>query len=172
MGWIIAALYLLAAVTSAIAARRDGQLPAQTRSREQAFWWVSAALLIFLAANKQLDLQSLLTSVARCVALDQGWYEDRKVVQRWFVLGVLTGGIAAILALGLFLRDTVARTGLALLGLGFVSLFVMIRAASIHQVDTLIGGQMLGLRVNSLLELPGPLIVLMAATRAIRHRIP
>lgn len=172
MGWIIAALYLVTAIASAMAARRGGAPSAQTRTREQMFWWFSAVVMGFLAMNKQLDLQSLLTSVARCVAVDQGWYEERRAVQRWFVLGVLSGGAATILALGWLLRHTFARTGLALVGLGFVSLFVVIRAASIHRMDSLIEGQILGLRVNWLLELPGPFVVLVAASSAIRHRNP
>lgn len=170
MGWVIVALYLLAAFASATVARR-GPFPQQTQSREQLFWWLSALLLVLLALNKQLDLQSLLTSLGRCVAVDQGWYDDRRIVQRWFVVSVLTGGALIVTALGLLLRDTFARTGLALLGLGFVSVFVVIRAASFHHMDTLIDGRMLGFRINWLLEMPGPLIVLMASVFAARSRI-
>ena len=169
MGWLTVGLYLLAAAASAIAANR-GTFPPQTHNRERLFWWFAAVLLVLLAINKQLDLQSLLTSVARCLAMNHGWYEDRRIVQVWFVWGVLTGGALAIVALGFFLRNTFARTGFAVVGLGLVCVFVAIRAASFHNVDSLINERLFGLPLNWLLEIPGPLIVLLAAFRASRSR--
>lgn len=170
MGWLTVALYLLAAVACAIAASR-GTFPARTSSRERLFWWFAAGVLMLLAINKQLDLQSLLTSVARCLAMNQGWYEDRRAVQVWFVGVVAAVGGLGIVALGFLLRNTFARTGLAVAGLGFVCVFVAIRAASFHHVDTLIDGRLFGLRLNWLLEMPGPLIVLVAAIRQSRSRV-
>ena len=41
---------------------------------------LGGAYLLFLAFNKQLDLQSLLTAVARCQAMIQGWYESSPVI--------------------------------------------------------------------------------------------
>lgn len=170
-GWAIVGIYLAAAVACAIVGRRGG-FPNQTQGRELLFWWLCAALLALLAVNKQLDLQSLLTAVARCVALDQGWYEDRRDVQRKFVLAVLAGGLLLVIVSGLWLRKTFARTGLAILGLGLVSTFVVIRAASFHHVDSLINETLLGLRMNWLLELPGPILILVAAVRTGRFRAP
>jgi hypothetical protein len=170
MGWLTVALYLLAAAACAKAALR-GTFPAQTKDRERLFWWFAAAVLLLLAINKQLDLQSLLTSVARCLAMNQGWYEDRRVVQVQFVWAVLAVGVLGIVALGFFLRTTFARTGLAVLGLGLVCGFVAIRAASFHHVDTLINARWFGLRLNWLLEMSGPLIVLLASVRAGRARV-
>jgi hypothetical protein len=170
MGWLAVALYLLAAAACARAALR-GTFPAQTEDRERLFWWFAAAILLLLAINKQLDLQSLLTSVARCMAMNQGWYEDRRGVQVRFVWAVLGAGALGIVALGFLLRSTFARTGLAVLGLGLVCVFVAIRAASFHHVDTLIEGRWFGLRLNWLLEMSGPLIVLLASVRAGRLRI-
>ncbi len=170
MGWLAVALYLLAAAACARAALR-GTFPAQTEDRERLFWWFAAAILLLLAINKQLDLQSLLTSVARCMAMNQGWYEDRRGVQVRFVWAVLGAGALGIVALGFLMRSTFARTGLAVLGLGLVCVFVAIRAASFHHVDTLIEGRWFGLRLNWLLEMSGPLIVLLASVRAGRLRI-
>lgn len=170
MGWLTVALYLLAAGACATTARR-GTFPPQTHDRERLFWWFAATVLLLLAINKQLDLQSLLTSVARCLAMNQGWYEDRRIVQVRFVWAVFAIGVLGIVVLGVYLRNTFARTGLAVLGLGLVSVFVAIRAASFHHVDNLIDGQVFGLRVNWLLEMPGPLLVLLASVRAGRSRV-
>lgn len=169
VGWLTVAVYLLATVACARTALGTGFTPLKEK-REQAFWWLATSLMAFLAVNKQIDLQSLLTAVARCAALDQGWYEDRQAVQRGFIIGLIAGGVAGILLASFLLQGTFARTGLALIGLTCVSVFVGIRAVSFHQVDALIGMWVLGLRMNWLLELPGPILVIWAAFRASRPR--
>lgn len=160
MGWVTVLVYLASAVSSARAA-----LALQNDRRERRFWWIACAVLLFLALNKQLDLQSLLTMVGRCHASLAGWYEERRAVQRAFVLAVAGGGVVALVLLALLLRGILRRVWAALLGLGFVCGFVVIRAASFHHVDVLIGTSALGVKVNWLLELPGPLLVLAVGMR-------
>ena len=130
------------------------------------FWTLAALLLLFLAVNKQLDLQSFMTAAGRCMAQAQGWYENRRLVQLAFILGLAGTGVLVLLGLRRLLRGTLARTGLALLGLVLVTVFVLIRAAGFHHMDMLIGTRIAGMRLNWLLELPGPLLVLAAALRA------
>jgi len=164
MGWVTVGVYALAAV---LTARRAivGQFPAESRKRERLFWALSAILLGLLAVNKQLDLQTLLTEMGRCAARAQGWYEDRQIVQRWFIMGVIVAGTVLVGWLALVMRRTLRRTGLAVLGLGLVCTFVAVRAAGFHNVDILIGTEVAGLRMNWLLELPGPTLVAIAALR-------
>jgi hypothetical protein len=158
MGWVTVLVYLVAALASARTA-----LALQGEARERRFWWIAFAILLFLAVNKQLDLQSLLTMIARCHASLAGWYDDRRAVQRVFILAVAGCGVAVVALLALLLRGILGRVWLALLGLGFVCAFVVIRAASFHHMDGLIGSTALGIKVNWLLELPGPLLVLVVA---------
>jgi hypothetical protein len=170
IGWSIAAFYMAVAVFCARPARAAAiSLPIQRR--EALFWWTCALVMGFLAINKQLDLQTLVTDIGRCFAVEQGWYEDRRDVQRGFLAAVVVLGVAGVLCCWLVLRRTFARTGLAVLGLGFVCLFVIVRAASFHHVDTFLGGSMLGLRISTLLEVTGPLLILAAAVRAGRRRL-
>lgn len=166
MGWVTVGVYLLAALAAARAARGMGSTAPD--GRERRFWWISFAVLLFLAINKQLDLQSLVTMLARCHASLAGWYDDRRELQRAFIYAVAAGGVLAICLLALLLRGILGRVWPALLGLGFVCGFVLIRAASFHHMDGLIGTVALGMRVNWLLELPGPLLVLAVALS--RHR--
>ena len=166
MGWVTVGVYLLAALASARAARGMGRVG--TEGRERRFWWIAFAVLLFLGVNKQLDLQSLMTMLARCHASLAGWYDDRRELQRAFIYAVAAGGLMMIGLLALLLRGILGRVWPALLGLGFVCGFVLIRAASFHQMDGLLGTVALGLRVNWLLELPGPLLVLAVALS--RHR--
>lgn len=156
-------VYLAAGIASARAALRCGRHGAERAERR--FWWIATAVLLFLAVNKQLDLQSLLTMVARCHAALAGWYDDRRGIQKAFIWLVAGGGVAALGLLALLLRGILDRVGLALIGLCFVCGFVVIRAASFHNMDGLLGSMAAGMKVNWLLELPGPLLVLAVALR-------
>ena len=168
-GWSITAFYVVVAVFCARSARAAAlALPMQRR--EVLFWWVCAFAMGFFAINKQLDLQTLMTDLGRCIALEQGWYEDRRDVQQRFLAAVVVLGVTGVLCCWLVLRRTFARTGLAVLGLGFVCLFLIVRAASFHHVDTLLGGSVLGLRISTMLEVTGPLLILAASFRAGRRR--
>lgn len=162
MGWLTVVVYLVAAVASGVAARRLVASDPLTR-RERRFWVLAAMVMLLLAVNKQLDLQSLLTMIARCHAQLAGWYDVRRVVQEAFIYLVAAGGAIALGLLALLLRGILGRVWLALVGLGFVCVFVVIRAASFHHVDVLLGGTAGGLKLNWLLEIPGPILVTMVA---------
>jgi hypothetical protein len=164
VGWLTVAVYLVAALAAARAARvvPDSVTGA---GRERVFWWFTAAILLALAVNKQLDLQSLLTMIARCHAQLSGWYEDRRIVQEWFIVLIEGAGVLALALLALILRGILGRIWPALLGLGFVCLFVVVRAASFHHVDIFLGREIAGVRMNWLLELPGPTLVALVALR-------
>jgi hypothetical protein len=170
MGWVTVLVYLAAALASVRAARRVGRGTAD--GRERRFWWISFAILLVLAVNKQLDLQSLVTMIARCHASLNGWYDMRRSAQSVFVWAVAGGGVVLVGLLALLLRGVLRRVWLALLGLGFVCGFVAIRAASFYQMDGFIGSTLLGLRVNWLLELTGPLLVLAVALHRVRATEP
>jgi len=158
MGWVTVLVYLIAAVLSARAAKALQRPEAPVR-REGTFWIISAAIMLFLAINKQLDLQTLFTTIGRCNARLMGWYDMRHTIQRDFILLVAVAGVLVVTLLAFLLRGILGRVWLALLGIGFVCVFVLIRAASFHDVDGLIGSWAMGLKVNWLLELPGPILV-------------
>ena len=165
MGWLTVVVYLLAAAASArmVAALRWPGDPQD--GRERVFWVISASVMLFLAVNKQLDLQSLLTTIGRCNAQLAGWYDMRGTVQRVFIYSVSGMGIVSLALLALLLRGILDRVWLALLGAAFVCVFVVIRAASFHHVDGLIGSWVMGIKLNWLLELPGPTLVAIVAWR-------
>jgi hypothetical protein len=170
MGWLTVVVYLVAALAAAGAARSlSGSMP--EARRERAFWWIAAAVLLALGVNKQLDLQSLLTMIARCHAQLSGWYDMRRVVQEVFIFLVAGGGLVALGLLALLLRGILGRVWPALLGLGFVCVFVVVRAASFHHVDMLLGSYAGGVKLNWLLELPGPTLVALVALRR-RRTVP
>ncbi|WP_199227145.1 hypothetical protein [Aminobacter sp. AP02] len=130
-------------------------------SRERAFWRLVALAMLSLGVNKQLDLQSMLTAAGRCLSQLQGWYEERQVFQRKFIIGLLiVAGLLLALAVWL-MRGRLRRNGMAVLGVAFVTAFVAVRAVGFHHVDTLIDSRLLDIRYNVLFELSG--LVLIAA---------
>jgi hypothetical protein len=171
MGWLTVVVYLVAAIASGLVARRLAG-PDPLIRRERRFWIITAAVMLLLAINKQLDLQSLLTMLARCHAQLSGWYDIRRVVQEAFIYLVAASGVIALGLLALLLRGILGRVWLALLGLGFVCVFVVIRAASFHHVDVLLGGTAAGIKLNWLLELPGPALVALVAMSRRSDPIP
>lgn len=168
MGWVTVAAYLLAgALAFRVAA--GGAFPLVTWRRERLFWVLLGFLMLFLAVNKQLDLQSFLTATGRCVAQLQGWYRSRWAVQKGFIV-VLAGTMGVLgLILLILMRHTLRRTGLALLGFVFVSGFVLIRAVGFHHMDALINHRIGDVRMNWVLELTGLVFIALGALLHPRH---
>jgi hypothetical protein len=158
MGWGTVLVYLAAAGISAAVALR-APFPRRSCHRERAFWLLLACVLLVLAVNKQLDLQSYLTAVGRCAAKLEGWYDSRRVVQQAVILGLVL--LMALMATVLWrvMRGTLARSGAALAGLVLVLGFVAIRAVGFHHVDALIRLHVLDMRLNWLFELTGPVLI-------------
>jgi cation transport ATPase len=116
------------------------------------FWGILTALLIFLGVNKQLDLQTFLTLTMRRLAIAQGWYENRRMLQAIFVAAIAAAGILSAVAMrGLMRRHSELR--LPVVGFVLLLAFVVIRAASFHHVDQLINFRLGGLKMNWLLEI-------------------
>lgn len=162
IGWLTVVLYLAAAYALWCVVRRL-RTTGDDAGSEKLVWSIFAILFIALGINKQLDLQSAFTEIGRVIASAQGWYDQRWIVQVYFV-GLVTGCAAtAAVVLLVLLRRAPAPALLALLGTAFVLTFVVVRAASFHHVDVLIGRKVLGLRWNWILEIGGIMIVLLAA---------
>ena len=148
-GWVTVVAYAVCAVLGFMVLLRAQD------SRERIFWGLVTLAMLFLGVNKQLDLQSMLTAAGRCLSQIQGWYEERQVFQRNFIIGLLVAA-GLFLALVLWLmRGCLRRNGLAVLGLAFVTAFVAVRAVGFHHFDVLIDSRMLGTRFNVLFELSG-----------------
>jgi len=111
-------------------------------------WRSISVLFLFLSINKQLDLQTALTEAGRYLAHYQGWYEQRQVVQLAFIAPIAVISLICIITLLVWVRDAPVSTWLALMGTTLVIVYVLIRAASFHHVDRLIGRTVLGFRWN------------------------
>ena len=118
--------------------------------------------------NKQLDLQSALTATGRCLAKMQGWYEERRTVQKDFLFGLATLSAVFLVAILALLRGSWSRTGLAVIGLVFVCGFVMMRAVGFHHFDKMLGVPVMGIRANGILEWTGPVLIAISGVMLLR----
>lgn len=164
-GWLTVALYAAAAWATWRVLRDWDMLPPVVARREKWFWHMLFLGLVMLGINKQLDLQSALTEIGRMLADQQGWYENRRQVQVAFIVGIgLMGGTVFAATLNL-IWGAPAATLWALLGSAGLMLFVVIRAASFHHIDEMLGRDISGLRINWMLEMGMLLVIIASAWR-------
>lgn len=155
LGWLTVFGYFLASFLCARAAQGD--------VGSANLWRVLALALAVLGINKQLDLQSLLTAIGRELARTGGWYDQRRQIQRLFVLAI---GLLAILLSAVTAMLLKGRSGhIRAASAGFVLLaaFVCVRAASFHHVDRFLKSAIFGARFNWILEFGGIAIIALAA---------
>lgn len=148
-GWITVAAYA-AAVLLCYLCQRQAQ-PGPHRH----FWFGLMLIMAALGINKQLDLQTWLTEIGRDLALQYGWYARRRVVQVLFIVAMVLGGLVVSAWLARRLKDLDAYARRAAYGLVVLGGFVLIRAASFHHVDRLLGFSWNHIAVNAVLELGG-----------------
>ena len=165
MGWFTVVAYFAAALLCFRAWRRASRVHPDRRGIAVG-WGALCVAMALLGVNKELDLQSLMTVVARRWAMDQGWYEQRRMVQMWFIAGLTTVAAVGTASTAFLMRRYLREFGLALIGGAFICLFVVVRATSFHRFDHFLGFPLLGLRANWVLELGGIACVALGAWRS------
>lgn len=167
-GWGTLAAYVAACLLSARAAHLSQFSPKQWQG-ERLFWACVAAITLALGINKQLDLQSLLTEIARAVAKENGWYSRRRGVQE-IAIGLFAAfGIGTMVVTTIASRKFSNEIKVAAGGLCLLTTFLIIRAASFHNIDVMLSKTVIIMKWNVFLELAGILIVAGAACRYARN---
>lgn len=178
LGWFTVVLYLLAAVLSLRVYRQANRMFARHTAQQRLFWISVAVLLLLLAINKQLDLQSLLTDIGRMMARKQGWYRERDQVQILFVIALGIACVITMTGLIYYFRKILVTNFIALAGLTLLVFFIMVRAVSFHYADIFLRSQILGIKLYQLVEMGGILLVALNAcgllylSRQLQHQIP
>jgi hypothetical protein len=177
IGWVTVVAYFLAAWLAFRALREHSRGPhvaPQTYGASEPpalrearaltrFWALVLVAMLLLGVNKQLDLQTWFTEVGRDLARRQQWYEARRPVQMAFIAGIALLGSAGTITLAVMMRHVLSRVVGALVGLGALVTFVIVRAASFHHVDALLGHGRV--RLNWVLELGGITLIAISAFR-------
>lgn len=165
--WVTVIAYLLAAAASA---RASGHAWLKRQARDKIFWQIVSVSLVLLGINELLDLQTLLTSIGREYAKENGWYGEHRSVQHIFVLALGGTAILAGIAMLWLTRRTDVSVRATLVGLVFIGLFVLLRAASFHHLDELLGGGAPEFNWGSVQEMLGISIVAVGAVAYTRKR--
>jgi hypothetical protein len=170
-GWVVTLSYLVAAWLALSVARRIPTVLRESR-RERWVWLAVAAFCLFMDINKQADLQTLLTTVGKALAASGGWYEHRRLVQAAFVLVFVAVGVVAAVAAFTFTFRTSRPALAAVLGVGLLLGFAVVRAAEFHHVDEVVEEPPLLARYGFLLESAGIGVILFAALSRRRAALP
>ncbi len=124
--------------------------------------------MVVLGINKQLDFQLLLWLVARSWLRTAGWVEHRQAIQ---IASMLAMTFLAVVGLAYFTwlsRGAFRHRKLAIAGVILTSLFVFIRAVSLHGVDAMLGWSLSGLTLSTVLENGGILLVIAGSIQSLR----
>lgn len=129
--WAVVVAYLVAAALCVTTARRvvsPGSLS------ERRLWWMTGLAMLLLGLNKQLDFQILLFETGREIALAQGWYGARRLVQAAaFVAGVAVAAAGAFWLLPMAWRAGAAFR-VACAGMALIATYVALRAAKFQHL--------------------------------------
>jgi hypothetical protein len=176
VGFLTTLAYFAAAGVCALAWRRErfiaAAVPAAIKPR---FWLALALVMAALGINKQLDLQTLFTQLGRDAALAGGWYKQRHIAQVAFILVLATAGATFTALACWYLRRSWRRYALAIIGIAYLLIFILIRASSFHHTEYLLFRlPYAGRWVSRTLELGGIAFVGLCAWRASRlqGRVP
>jgi len=173
MGWLTVVAYFTAVILCWMAGRSDqGAHPQSGYSNHSRLWFGLAVLLTLLGINKQLDLQTWFTLSLKSLARAQGWYDERRVYQVLFIVAMIITGMVGLAILCVLLRKSLRHTFMALLGAAFLTCFVVIRAASFHHVDEMIGLSIGGFKLNWAIELGGISCIGLCAWRNWKRKRP
>jgi len=154
---------------TAILCRRAATVACGTNyRRERWFWLTAAALLLFLALNELLDLQTLLTAAGRRIARDGDWYRERRTVQLWFVVGLGSAVAVGLLSVAWLLRKSRQWVFFALMGFVLIAAFDVLRAASMHHVDQLFRRGSAGFGFGTAMQFTGIAIIAASAIYSTR----
>lgn len=169
-GWLTVVCYFAAAYQCYRAWQKARSLGPNAYRLSYA-WLVLLAGMVLLGINKQLDLQSLLTVIARQNAKDYGWYENRRTFQAALIGVLILGGLAGGAWIAWYMRKHLKHFGWAAAGAVFLAVFVVVRAASFHNVDLLLKEEALGIRFNAIMELSGIACIALNARKFAHKRL-
>lgn len=170
LGWLTTIAYLAAAGLCGWCGTQKKHKGEEIDRLRQCVWWLFAVIVLFLGINKQLDLQTPLIADARNMAKEEGWYQERRMVQ-WIAIGAtVVCGVALLGWLAWRVRSAWREFRWAFAGLALLLAFVAVRAAPVTLDDALhIRRRLPGKR--HLLELAGIACVGAAAGAKLRKRV-
>ncbi|MEM7227981.1 MAG: hypothetical protein AAF432_04115 [Planctomycetota bacterium] len=163
-GWTSVVLYYVIALISILHIRshRSQRVP-----HGRFAWFALGVLFIALGANKQFDLLSAGTAFVRTQLRFYETYQHRNTFGPWLVVGMLTVMTTAFAIAAMKMR---VASGLQRVSMGLaciITAFVLLRSASLHDIDQMLRATAAGVRWNTIIELG---LLLIIATMVLRHQ--
>ena len=171
MGWFTVLAYLVAAIISARVCYKGKRLFIRVPEKQKRLWLAISITMFLLCINKQLDLQTFFTATARYYFLEYGIYEYRRQYQEIFILVIAIAGVLVAVGLSFEYRKVIKNHLLAIVGLVFLISFILIRASSFHNMDRLISSDILGFKMDWVLELTGIFLISINAVKLLRRKV-
>jgi len=171
VGWMWWLTVMAYGGTAVLCAIRALQLRPDS-ARASGIWWLLAASMLLLGINKQANLVGRLTTQGRLLAWAGNWYQARMGVQGVLVglVSLLTVGLLAVLLWRLRPLTTMQKT--AVVGVVYLLGFALLRAVSLHAIDTFLFRPVAGIYPNWVLELGGIALVVVAALNGGKRPLP
>jgi hypothetical protein len=141
LGWTTTILYLLAAYFSHQVWKGMALRPSRSSrpSNDRRGWALTSAVMFVLGLNKQLDLQTTLQEVGiRLVVFLELYEYHRKVQVAVFLTAALVALGVGIATLPILLKAP-PRLRIALLGVGIVASYIVLKAALIQKISARLG---------------------------------
>ena len=132
VGWLIFSAYLLVAALCWMCARKSTQSSCRKSVSDPFLWWCLAALMLLFGINKQLDLQTPFIALGRSMAIAEGWYAWRRIVQWTFIGCIGLSGATFLAWTGWHARRRLLRYMLPFAGVAILVVFVLLEAAPVH----------------------------------------
>jgi hypothetical protein len=136
LAWIIFAGYIISAVLCYYIGFSLKKINKGNKEKgDIVFWYGLSALLLFLGINKQLDLQTLFVVIGRSIANFQGWYDIRREVQKFFIIGFTSISLFSFVVILIFLKKQVLKNFYIILGIIMIISYILIRASAFNHID-------------------------------------
>jgi hypothetical protein len=143
--YVLAGGFAAAALLAFAAAHR-------AESRDRHLWLAIGSTMVLLGAAKLLRLQDALTGALRSAAQANGLYVFHREAQAAFALLVILLALAGAVFLSRRLRRAPATVITATAALGAILALLIVRAASIHAIDSWTTAESAGMRRGWWLE--------------------
>jgi hypothetical protein len=123
------------------------------RHAPRTFWWAIVCILVLIGIGSLTSFPSSITTFGRNIAYEYGWYRVRRPFQTLGIVGALLASIFVVVRMRSQFQRLRTPEWLALLSMGALFNLIIVRAISLHYVDSLFRKQVFDVRIDKFLEL-------------------
>ena len=171
MGWVTTVAYVVVSALCFAVARATVDERERPAGFRQTLWYAAAIVMGVLGINKQLDLQTPFVHMVRGVSMGGGWYSERRLIQKIFLVVLSVTGIATLSVAAWKLRWHWREYAPLCVGALLLLAYIVIRASPWPHVNTVFGFDLSGVAgKRHILELAGVSTVGLSAIAAFMRR--